>query len=387
MRTYRTGATRVNRDRVLPFEGAALCLKAMRLPLLPVLTVLVLTSACTAGEPAPSEASAGPPEESAVVLQAVDAGTGGALSNDRLTVRYLVRSPITLDASAVEEISATEPYRIEHEVGEDSLVVEVRLEAPAYHRVDTVLAVARGGSSGPFTIRMTRRLGRQAGGETRPSRTSDEARPTPSRPEPSPSGAEAPGGGTDRPAMRAGDRAFDRGDWSSARAAYQRMESPDGTSGAYAREYQAALVRKGISHINLGEWGSAMETLEEAVTFDSVNPTAYLRLGQAQCAVGMIEVGHQTLAELRRLPSVPSHALALARYQDALCAQREFESAEGTMARLQTGSQAIQELEAFIEEAEALSPVPAEVDSALTDARARIEEIRGELRGAGRGGG
>ena len=107
-----------------------------------------------------------------MVLQAVDAGTGGGLSNDRLQVRYLVRAPITLDSSAVEEIPATEPYRIEHEIAEDSLVVEVRLEAPSYHRVDTVLAVARGSSAGPFTIRMTRQLGRQATTGSTPSRPS-----------------------------------------------------------------------------------------------------------------------------------------------------------------------------------------------------------------------
>ena len=183
--------------------------------------------------------------------------------------------------------------------------------------------------------------------------------------------------------MRAGDRAFERGDWSQARAAYGRMEPPGGASGAYAREYQEALVRQGISHINLGEWGSAMEALEEAVTFDSASPSAFLRLGQAQCRVGLLEAGRQTLTGLERRSGAPPDALALAQYYRGLCAQQEFDSAEGTIARLQTGSQAIQELEAFLEEARALSPASSRVQEALTDARSRIEAIREALRQAG----
>lgn len=366
-------------------------MNVMRRHSLSALLLSLLVPACTDGEPTSSEPAAGPPRESAVVLQAVDAGTGGALSNDDLTVRYLVRSPITLDAAEVQRVSASEPYRIEHPVAEDSLVVEIRLEAPSYHRVDTVLSVARGGSSGPFTIRMTRKLGRQAAAGGRPPRTSSGSRASPSRPEPPPSTtAEAPGDGIDRTVMRAGDRAFERGDWSSARASYDRMEAPTGTSGEYAREYQRALLRKGISHINLGEWGSAMETLEESVASDFPDPSAYLHLGRAQCAVGLIEVGRRTLAGMERLESIsPAErpgVLAMAEYHRAICAQREFESAEGTVNRLQTGSRAIQELESFIEAARALSPVPSRVESALIDARARVEKIREELRAAGRGG-
>ena len=87
-------------------------------------------------------------------LEAVDAGTGEAISDARLTVRYLVRSPITLDESAVHEVPSGQPYRIAHAISEDSLVVEVRLEAPSYLRLDTVVAVGRGGSGGPFRIAM-----------------------------------------------------------------------------------------------------------------------------------------------------------------------------------------------------------------------------------------
>jgi len=47
---------------------------------------------------------------------------------------------ITLDAAGLERVSSLEPYRVEESVAEDSLVVEVRLEAASYHRLDTVLA-------------------------------------------------------------------------------------------------------------------------------------------------------------------------------------------------------------------------------------------------------
>lgn len=365
----------------------------MRPRVLSTLLLPALAVGCSGGEPTPSEAPSGPPEQTAVVFQAVDAGTGGVLADDELTVRYLVRSPIMLDATSVEEVPASEAYRIGHEVARDSLVVEVRLEAPSYHTVDTALAVPRGQTSGPLTIRMPRRLGRQAaGGPSRPQGQSGRAeRPAPTRTDPGSGRAEVPSDGIDRTVIRTGDRAFERGEWSAARSAYQRMQPPPDRSGAYAREYLRGLVRKGISHINLGEWGSAMETLEEAVTFDSVDPSAYLRLGQAQCAVGLVDLGRQTLEHLRRLPSLPAgerpELMALATYQEAVCAQREFESAEGTLTRLQAGTRAIQEFEAFLAEVEGLRGPSARVDSAVADARTRADEIREELRALGRGGG
>ena len=125
-----------------------------------ILASIVLLGGCS-GEAEPAgDPPARDPEQSEVIVQAVDAGTGGALTDEQLTVRYLVRAPITLDASAVEQISASEPYRIAHAVSEDNLVVELRLEAESYHRLDTVLTVPRGASAGPYTVRMTRRLER-----------------------------------------------------------------------------------------------------------------------------------------------------------------------------------------------------------------------------------
>lgn len=360
-----------------------------------IVCLLVFLAACSGRDEAPSRTESLPPEESSLVLQAVDAGTGGALADDSLTVRYLVRSPVTLDASAVQRVPATEPYEIRHAVGEDSLVVEVRLEAPAYHRVDTVLAVGRGRAAGPFTIRMARRLGRQAATDTRPAPTQGGARPeggaAPAAPTSPPPTSPGPTDGVDRTAMRTGDRAFQRGDWTTARSAYQRMKKPDDRSGPYAREYQAALVRLGISHINLGEWGGAMEALEEAVGFPFPDPSARLRLSQAQCQVGLVDVGRQTLTELTRSSSIPAAerptVLALAGYHDALCSQHEFETAEGTLDRLRTGTRAIKDFEAFAAEAQALSRPSPEVEAALADARQRAEEIREALRQAGRGGG
>ena len=86
---------------------------------------MILIVACSGEADSPAEVLLGDPEVSEIILQAVDAGTGAALSDDRLTIRYLVRSPITLDASATEQVSSGEPYRIEHPVAEDRMVVEV----------------------------------------------------------------------------------------------------------------------------------------------------------------------------------------------------------------------------------------------------------------------
>ncbi len=111
---------------------------------------MILTVACSGEADSPADIPLGDPEASEIVLQAVDAGTGAALRDDRMTVRYLVRSPITLDASATERVLSAEPYRIEHPVAEDRMVVELRLEAPSYHRLDTVLSVSRGSSRPPW---------------------------------------------------------------------------------------------------------------------------------------------------------------------------------------------------------------------------------------------
>ncbi len=346
-----------------------------------------------------SDEPALPPRESEVVLQAVDAGTGSALADGEMTVRYLVRSPITLTASSVERVPATRPYRIRHRVGRDSLVVEVRLEAPSYHRLDTALSVERGGSSGPHTIRMARRLESGGGGPRPPSRetAAPAAGPPPDGGEASPAVSgpastepAAPDAGVDRSAIETGDRAFERGEWSAAVAAYSGMTPPESRSGAYAREYQEALVRLGVSHLRLGDWGAAPESLEEAVSYDSAGYAAYLRLAEARCAAGRTDEGLQTLARIaaarQRMPEgVRRQALLFVQYQRGVCLHRAFEATEGPVPMLRAGSRAIRTLERFIEGSEGLAPAPPPLDSAMTDARSRVEAIKDRLRAAGRG--
>ena len=347
------------------------------------------------GEADPStDAQATDPQRSELVLQAVDAGTGAALTDGQLTVRYLVRTPITLDASAVDQVSASEPYRIAHTVAEDSLVVELRLEARSYHRLDTVLTVARGASAGPFTVRMTRRFDRVAAtGEARPVAGPGGARPAaagvradaPPPADAQPSQPTDPDVGIDRTALQAGNKAFQAGDWGAATRAYLNMVEPRRRTGTYAREHQQALVRLGVSHINLGEWAGALNALEEAVSFDSPGFNAYLTLGQAQCAVGRTEDGRRSLDQIDAMASTLSAgerpvALAFVAYRRAVCSHRDFERAEGAMQRVQSGAATIQAYEAFIEQGEALNPVPPQLRQALRNARRRIADVRDRMR-------
>ena len=355
----------------------------------PILLSLALLGGCS-GEADPStDAQATDPQPSEVVLQAVDARTGAALTDGQLTVRYLVRTPITLDASAVDQVSASEPYRIAHAVAEDSLVVELRLEARSYHRLDTVLTVARGASAGPFTVRMTRRLDRVAGtGGARPAAGGVRA-DTPPPAAAQPSQPIDPDAGIDRTALRAGNEAFRAGDWVAATRGYLNMVEPPRRTGTYARAYQQALVRLGVSHINLGEWAGALNALEEAVSFDSPGFNAYLTLGQAQCAVGRTEDGRRSLDQIDGMAStLPAGerpvVLAFVAYQRAVCSQRDFERAEGALQRVQSGAATIRAYEAFIEQGEALNPQPAQLQQALRNARRRIGEVRDRMR---RGGG
>ncbi len=357
----------------------------MGLRKLTILFSLALLGAFTGGcsgeaEPLGNEPT-GPAEQSEVVLQAVDAGTGAALTDGQLTVRYLVRAPITLDASAVDQVSASEPYRIAHAVAEDNLVVELRLEAQSYHRLDTVLTVARGASAGPYTVRMTRRL----------DRTAATGRPKPAgggratSPSSAPSQPADPDAGIDRAALRAGNEAFQAGDWVAATSAYLNMVEPPRRTGVYARAYQQALVRQGVSHINLGEWAGALNALEEAVTFDSPGFNAYLTLGQAQGEVGRSDDGRQSLDRIEAASSsIPAGdrpvVLALVAYQRAVCGQGDFERAESALQRVQMGSLTIQAFEAFIEQTEALNPQPARLQQAAGNARRRIAEIRDRMR-------
>ncbi len=350
-----------------------------------ILASTVLLGGCS-GEAEPAgDPPARDPEQSEVIVQAVDAGTGGALTDEQLTVRYLVRAPITLDASAVEQISASEPYRIAHAVSEDNLVVELRLEAESYHRLDTVLTVPRGASAGPYTVRMTRRLERIASGVgTRPSAGGGRADTRPPA-DAQPSRPTDPDAGIDRAALRTGNEAVQAGDWVAATRAYLRMVEPPRRTGVYARAYQQALVRLGVSHINLGEWAGALNALEEAVSFDSPGFNAYLTLGQAQCEVGRTDDGRRSLGRIDDMAtSIPGQdrpvVLALVAYQRSVCSQRDFERAESALQRVQQGSLTIQAFEAFIELGEALNPQPARLQQAVGNARRRITEIRDRMR-------
>jgi len=336
------------------------------------------------------------PENSEIVFQAVDAGTGAALTDREMTVRYLVRAPITLDASAVERVSPSDPYRIAHPVGEDSLVAEIRIEASSYHRLDTVFAVARGASAGPFTVRMARRLGQAAAaggrvgaGDTRtqaaPSRTG--AQPTAAQPEPV---VVDPDAGIDWTPLRNGDRAFQSGDWVNATAAYQHMGQPNSLEeGLYAPAYLQARVRQGISHANLNEWGSALDPLEEALTFPSPPHSAYLYLGVAQCVSGRTDVGRQNLDQVEGLrstidPRERTTVDALLAYHRAICSQSEFglyQRSEDVQQFTQAAARAVQDFNAFIELGEPLASRNPQIEAAIEDARRRIEAVRARMLG------
>ena len=342
---------------------------------------LVLLGACYVPPEAPPAVALAAPEASEIIFQAVDAGTGGALSDEEMTVRYLVRAPITFDETAVERVPSIEPYRIEHEIADPSLVVEVRLEAPSYHRLDTVLTVPRGGSAGPLTMRLSRRLDLVAHAvEPEPAPPSGPAQPPPNTAR----------DGEDRGPLESGDRAFQRGDWLAAAEAYHRMPAPVDQTSDYGRAFQEAKTRQGIAHINRSEYARALEVLEEAADLDSPGPNTFLRLAEAQCAVGRTEEGRGTLAQLARArnrmtPTMQSFVTAMIEYRRGVCTHGEFERAETTRERVRTGATAMQELQGFVGGAEQMSPTPPEVHSAIEDARQRIEQIRRSVGGRGRG--
>lgn len=353
------------------------------------LTLAAFLGGCSgeAGGPAVEEDRGREPQASEIVLQAVDAGTGSTLDDDQVRVRHLVRFPITLDESAVEMAPASEPYHIRHAIAWDSLVVEVRLEASSYHRLDTVLRVARGETTSPMTLGMTRKpMGGEAGqAGQRPTQSgTGEARP----PTATPPAATDPDAGIDRTALRAGDRAFQQGDWVAATRAYREMPEPTSQAGTYAGEYAQALARLGEAHIRLGEMAGALDALELAVGYPAVGYQAHLLLGQARCTVGRFDAGRESVRQIDRMaPNIPTEewgtARALAAYQRARCTYQQFQRVKEPLDILRVGSNAIDEYEDFIEEGEALSPTPPVISSALDEARAHIEEIRERMRSGG----
>ncbi len=362
-------------------------LRRRLLPLFPV----ALAAACSGDAELPTRAPLGPAEESRLVFQAVDAGTGAALTNDQMTVRYLVRAPITLDAAAVEPASSLEPYAIAHAVAEDSLVVEVRLEAASYHRLDTVLAVARGDDAGPFTLRMARRLARAGGG----GRTSaGGGTPAGVGAGGAPGGAAAVPAGSvtlDRSALSAGDRAYQAGNWVQAIQAYEGLQLPDGAADADVRAYQQARVRQGVSHLNRSEYAAALDALEEAAGLRIPSGAASLRLAQAQCAVSRVDEGRRTISNVERMaPQLDAgeraSALAMTQYVSALCGLGDLDRASTAMDRVRVGNRLVQELQAFIDRAGTVSPKTDDLTAAVTDAQRRIEAIRARMRRGGEDG-
>ena len=325
---------------------------------------------CYAPPDTPPSIRTGALEETALIFQAVDAGTGGPLSDSEMTVRYLVREPVTFDASNVQRISSREPYEISHAMGEPRLVLEVRLEADSYHSLDTVLTVDRGQSAGPYTVRLSRRLDRVVA-----TRTPVEAR--------------AAGPATvvpDYSAINAGNRAFQQQAWLEASEAFQGMPAPSDEMDEYGRAYLEAKIRQGIAHINRSEYGRALEIFEEVVEIEESGAQSFLRLAQTQCAVGRIEEGRGTLASLgrarnRMTPQEQSNVSAMIAYQRGVCTQSQFEGAQTTRERVRYGAQATRELNEFVEGARAMSPVPPEVYNAVQDAERRVADIQRRIAG------
>jgi tetratricopeptide (TPR) repeat protein len=311
-----------------------------------------------------------------LTVEAVDRSTGSALVDDSFTLRYLARSPITLDATAVEEVPSSEGYHIGQTIAEDSLVLELRLEAPSYDRLDTVLAVAWGSSLGTVRVPLTPRTDRVAAERPTSGQTS------PSTPAGRPGGAPA-ASVVDRGPLEAGDRAFETGDWAGAVRAYGRMPTPTDREADYAFDYELALVRQGISYINLGQWQEAHDVLQEAVAFDFREYTAFFYLGQVQCVLGQYEAGRQSLNHIPDWLTLSiSEAqrpivLTLIDYQLAMCTYGEARQARTQSELQRLRDQALQEFQRFLDRAEALAPMPPEVQAAVTDARQRMAEMRG----------
>jgi hypothetical protein len=159
------------------------------------------------------------------------------------------------------------------------------------------------------------------------------------------------------------------------------MPLPQDPGGEYGLEYQQALVRRGVAHMNRAEYGAALEVLEAAAGYGTPGFQTFLRLAGAQCAVGRTEEGRGTLAQLERTLNRRSQndqllIGALIRYERGLCSHAEFDRAQTTRERVRTGSDAITELQAFIDFGERIEPIPEPVRPALDDARTRIETIR-----------
>lgn len=350
-----------------------------RLHLLPTLALL---GACANDAPGAAAPPAREPASSEVFVSAVDAASGAPLKDQELTVRYLVRAPITLDASALEKVPAAQPYRIVHSVAEDSLVVELRLEAPSYQRADTVISVARGATGSTVKVALAPRTAGAGSARAAPAPGGAGAQPPPSVAA-APAEADDPAdAAADLSGLSDGDGAFSRGDWRGALAGYRRLAAPRARRGPYARKYEQALVRAGIAQINLGQLPNAYEALKTAVDYGFRDYTAYFYLGQVQCSLGEFDAGRSTLGQVVTLQSTISAeqrpiVLALIDYQRGVCSHEEFKRARSGTDQQRTAARAIEELEAFAAKAEAMRPPPPQIQAAADDARSRVRQIAG----------
>ena len=342
---------------------------------LSILVSLALLGGCTGDGRAPARGPAHEPAATDLTVEAMDGVTNEALVDDSFTVRYLARAPITLDATAVEQVPSTQGYRIGHDVSADSLVVELRLEAPSYERLDTVLAVAWGSSLGTVRIPLMPRADRTAAAAPPGGRETPAPAPANRTPVSTP-------GEVDRSPLEAGDRAFTNADWAGAARAYARMPVPSNREGEYALDYELALVRLGISHINLGQWSEAHDVLQRAVSFDFREYTAFFYLGQVQCVLGQYDAGRQSLTHIPEWLTLSiSEAqrpvvLALIDYQLAMCTYGESRQARTQSDLRRLRDQAMQEFQRFIDQALTFSPLPPELQAAVADAQQRMAEIR-----------
>ena len=168
------------------------------------------------------------------------------------------------------------------------------------------------------------------------------------------------------------------------------MTAPDDEASAYADEYKQALVQRGIAHINRGELGGALEALDMAMELDDPGYEAYLRQGQVQCAVGRGDEGRGTFAilgrELGRMRGVNRpYVEAMILYHQGLCSEAEFDATSDVRAKTSAGAAALTSLREFVEAAGDVSDAPAELQTAVDDANARIAAIPQRLRGGGPG--
>ncbi len=82
-------------------------------------------------------------------------------------------------------------------------------------------------------------------------------------------------------------------------------------------------------------------------------------------------------------PTMQNFVTAMIEYRRGVCTHGEFDRAETARERVRTGATAMQELQGFIQGAQQMSPIAAEVQGAIEDAQRRVEQIRRGVGGRG----